>query len=160
MRFYSPNLTDGRATFMEISQVLAAVNQIRQTYMKRMHRRMGIILAYELMCLFFFCLCRSKNSEFLWPSVVVYVTFALFGIAVFSFFQIKNTRILKHSVAGLLQTEYRFFASRGLRWNIPDSFSGWLELHKDYRLRVNEENSNLISGQENFERDSDPLLRA
>lgn len=145
IKFYTSNLTDGRVTFMEIHQVLTAVNTIRQAYTKRMRRRIGLILAYELVCILFYCLHRSKNSEFLLQYVLSYIVFALSGVVAFAFFQTKNARLLKHTVAELLHTEYRFFAFRGLRWNIPDSFPRWLELHKDYRFRLDGQHSLSLS---------------
>mgnify|MGYP003578384969 CR=1 FL=1 len=147
MKFYSPNLTDGRATFMEINQVLTAVNAIRQADTKRIRRRIGIILAYELICILLYCLHRSKNSEFLLQYVFIYVIFGLSGVAAFAFFQIKNERVLKQTVANLFQTECHFFASKGLRWNIPDSFPRWLELHKNYRFQLNDQYSLLLLSQ-------------
>jgi len=133
--FYSPALTDGRASFEEISQFLAEIEAVRPTAASQ-----GGPSACRLFCLFLllilwiarFILQTHMNVDLI-PFAIVFVVILVIFVIIILVLSSGGTRNESQAKCQAIVEKYnQNLASRGLRWYLPVSFPQWVELWKDY----------------------------
>ena len=136
--FYSPALTDGRASKEEIEQVLREVEAVRKPFASKI---VSAVCCYILSLFaaiggFIFLMISvggGPGGDMIPFYIIGYIAFLVAIIVVFAL-RIKSiTEQMKTKCREVLDRQNQNFASRGLRWHIPVHFPRWVELWKDYR---------------------------
>jgi len=136
--FYSPSLTDGKASQEEVNKILNEVEAERADV-----RNKFTPTARNLFILIQLCLVGVLLVAFLSPEEGVSVTsyvilgllgafFVAIGILVYKFVTYKKEMRVK--CRNVIDKHNESFASKGLRWHIPNMFPKWIELWKDYQI--------------------------
>ncbi len=136
--FYSPGLTNGRASFEEINQFLTEINTLRVA--NGSQTASGICC--RALCFFFtlilFALCMVlviSSIPALTPLVVI--GFFVFLVTLIMTLVKRSERAqteFKAKCQVIVNQHNQNFASRGLRWHLPVYFPRWVELWKDYSV--------------------------
>jgi len=136
---YAPSLTDNRATYHEIQQVLKSLNHSRQPIFKK---EIKVVLIY-LVLVFSFTILFFIINAFLIP----YSSILLFGVILLFLafyiisviFMTKYAQDLKNEAIELakqvIAESSEKFGEKGLRWNIPKDYPRWVELCNDFKGR-------------------------
>lgn len=136
--FYSPHLTDGRASIQEIQQVLAEVEAIRGS----LASEGGCMGCLRLLCFLFISslmIIALNNVDVNDSSSIPFVAIGCFVLMVSVCCCMSkrderiNNEIKERCQAAVDKHNYQSFGSRGLRWHIPIHFPRWIELWKDYQ---------------------------
>jgi hypothetical protein len=134
--FYSPGITDGRASAEEINHVLAEIENTRRPIAAKM---VSAICCY-IFSLFAVVGCYVFGMVSIAGTAPESIPFLVIGfiVAIVAVIWVFIARLKK--VNEELRTKCKVvadrhnqnFASRGLRWHIPVHFPRWVELWKDY----------------------------
>jgi len=136
--FYSPGLTDGRASAREINQVLAEIEATRASMASKIVRLvcLWILFIFVTVGLFVAGLLSTVGGS---PGLIPFVVVGFFVLVILaSYFMIKglqkNSNEMKKKCQAVCEKHNEEgFAARGLRWHIPVMFPRWIELWKDYQ---------------------------
>jgi hypothetical protein len=144
--FYSPVLTDGRASCEQLNHFLEKVERI----LKKKSRQVAIascILAYVLFAsigVLIFSLMGGLDNlvedeiDYDDPDTIFFMLFAVLFISFLSSFGFKafvtrKDRKAQKKIKSLVEKSSQAFNTLGLRWNMPLRFPLWIELWKDYK---------------------------
>ena len=139
--FYSPALTDGRASLEEINQILAEVEIIRRPLAGKM---CGALCCYivsiiaSVVAYVLFMVSMINNNSGLFPFLIA----GFIGMIILIFWvfivRVKNIHEnIRKKCKEVIDKHNHNFVSRGLRWHLPIQFPRWIELWKDYRAASN-----------------------
>jgi len=139
--FYSPGMTEGRASSYDINQVL--------TLLELVFPRFPTTFSYLVSCVWRFLLPAViliifdigeilKDSTSFWIFFFVYWGF---GNSFLLFQREHAAKKAREDLQGLLAMVQLGYMQRGLRWRIPEQHSRWIELVKEYN---EEQNASLI----------------
>jgi len=147
--FYSPGVTDGRATIEEINHVLADIENTRRPIASKI---MSAICCYIISllavvgCYVFGMVSIAGTSPESIPFLVIgFIVAVIAVIWVFIARVRKVNEELKTKCQEVANRHNQNFSSRGLRWHIPVHFPRWVELWKDY---VNQGQGQNFPGQQ------------
>ena len=136
--FYSPILTEGRASREEINKILGQFETTIQA------GRTGYKILTCLFTIFFiggfiftafltFSIFSSDPSskEIFYPPIIMFVLFTIFG-CILSMRGKAVGEEARMACQQIINGNHQFNAV-GLRWNLPMNFPAWVELWRDYR---------------------------
>jgi len=136
--FYSPNLTEGRASVEDINSMLSQFEAI----VKEGRRGNGVMMCLFLVFFFggfaltvtlmntVFESNASSSAMFLIPLGYM-LLFAIFAIMLAK--RGRNSILKAKAACQQVIDRNNQFNAVGLRWNLPMSFPNWVELWKDYK---------------------------
>jgi len=133
--FYSPNLTEGRASTQEITQVLSDIESTIKPFNEKIKKAGFILLAYVILsflpsvCLFF---AKGDKSAAFIVSIVAFCVGAIAGLVIWICYIQKVDAKMVPKCQEKIDRHNQDFVHRGLRWHLPTSFPRWVELWKDY----------------------------
>jgi len=136
--FYSPGLTDGRASFEEINQFLSEINDVRA---KTQSQTTGDMCCRVIVFFFFIILyvlgmifMTQDNPELVPVGVIGFIILAV-CLVIFQTKKLNRIRTeFQAKCQAIVNQHNQNFASRGLRWHLPVYFPRWVELWKDYSV--------------------------
>jgi len=133
--FYSPNLTDGRASPAEVQEVLRELygtkGNVAASICWIIFVYMMIIFIGVFAFVFIMVVLIAKSMAFL-PICLIGLVLIICASVYYLISAIQGINTGRNLKGKAIIDRYNpVFASRGLRWHIPSAF-GWVELWKDY----------------------------
>jgi len=130
-KFYSSDLTQGRASSDDINQVLTLFELIfpripsssifLTSWTLRFLFPMIVMILFELNRVF-------RNSDFAWSLLSIYWVVGLIHLFSERYEKREQAKAELEEVLKMVQPAY---IKRGLRWRVPEELGGWIELMKD-----------------------------
>jgi len=139
--FYSPALTDGRASSEQIETFLKGVEKLIKKKSRGIKLFMGLFIFFVITgFLGLFCvisdidyLDESTDIDDLFTYFMGYLLAVIFYALLLQLYIRRKQRKAKKSVKSYMKKNGQAFNEQGLRWNAPMFFPQWIELWKDYK---------------------------
>jgi len=143
--FYDPTMTDGRATYEEVSQILIELQDSYNEIIADMRSATMKLMILGLLIVPLVCLIFVKTLRFLYQSYIDEGTFAIaialictyFAGRCFSSAQARNQTERETAPHKIFAQANQSFVPKGLRWVVPLDYPWWVELHKVYAMDPN-----------------------
>ena len=133
--FYAPNLTDGRASTQEITQVLSDLESTRKPWTLKIRRAGYIMLLYVFLSFFtflYFLLTVGGESGIFIIGIIAYLVGIIAAVLILILYLKKVDGKMRPKCQETIDRHNQNFAPRGLRWHLSKDFPRWVELWKDY----------------------------
>ena len=134
--FYAPNLTDGRASVQEITQVLSDLESTRKPFVKQIRRAGCLIVSYSVLsflAFLYFLLTMDAGSGGMIIAAIIAFFIGIIASLVILILYLKGVDAkMKPKCQETIDRHNQNFLPRGLRWHLPANFPKWIELWKDY----------------------------
>ncbi len=134
--FYSPGITDGRASADEIHHVLADIDSVRKPFAAKMTSAICCYIVSLMAVVGCYVLGMVNIAGAAPESIpILVIGFIVAVVAIIWVFIARVRKVneeMKKKCTEAAARHNQNFASRGLRWHIPVHFPRWVELWKDY----------------------------
>ena len=135
--FYSPAITEGRASSEEINQVLKEIITVNEPFLKKLKAYICCFALTTLLSSFgiipFFIFVAPMNVVLIPISVALYFFLVVGSLFIFLKAVKRYNKDVRRVSQVVVDKANQEFNHRGLRWVLPKQFPKWVELWKDYQ---------------------------